>query len=179
MGKYVLTCCSTADLAKEHFDAIGVKYICFHYTLNGTEYPDDLGASIPFEQFYKTLETGASVHTSQVNVEELVEFFTGFAMEGLDVLHISFSSGLSGEYNSACTAADLVMEQYPERKIYVVDSLGASSGYGLFVDTLAERKMAGAELEALRDWALENRLKLHHWFLSTDLSFYVRGGRIS
>ena len=89
------------------------------------------------------------------------------------------SSGLSGSYNSACIARDSLAEDYPDRKIRIVDSLGASSGYGLLMDTLAEKKREGMDLDSLADWAEENRLRVHHWFFSTDLTFYIRGGRIS
>ena len=92
---------------------------------------------------------------------------------------MTLSSGISGTYNSACLARDELSAKYPERKIYVVDSLGASSGYGLLMDKLADLRDGGMALEELRDWTEQNRLKLHHWFFSTDLTFYVRGGRIS
>ena len=106
-------------------------------------------------------------------------YFEGFLKEGKDILHVSLSSGLSGSVNSARIAAEELAEKYPDRKIYVVDSLGASSGYGLFMDKLADLRDEGKTLEEVRDFAEENRLKLHHWFFSTDLTFYVRGGRVS
>lgn len=106
-------------------------------------------------------------------------YFEGFLKEGKDILHVSLSSGLSGSVNSARIAAEELAEKYPENKVLVVDSLGASSGYGLFMDKLADLRDEGKTLEEVRDFAEENRLKLHHWFFSTDLTFYVRGGRIS
>lgn len=105
--------------------------------------------------------------------------FEGFLKEGKDILHVSLSSGLSGSVNSARIAAEELAEKYPENKVLVVDSLGASSGYGLLMDKLADLRDEGKTLEEVRDFAEENRLKLHHWFFSTDLTFYVRGGRIS
>ncbi len=176
---FVLSCCSTADLSKEHFEKINVSYICFHYEMDGVQYADDLGQSIPFDDFYKRMAEGADTRTSQVNVDEYTEYFRGFLAEGKDVLHISLSSGLSGSYNSARLAAAALKEEFPDRKLYVVDSLGAASGYGLLVNTLAEKRDAGEDIDALYQWAQENRLKMHHWFFSTDLTFYVKGGRIS
>ncbi len=176
---FVLSCCSTADLSKEHFEKINVSYICFHYEMDGVQYADDLGQSIPFDEFYKRMTEGADTRTSQVNVDEYTEYFRGFLAEGKDVLHISLSSGLSGSYNSARLAAAALKEEFPDRKLYVVDSLGAASGYGLLVNTLAEKRDAGEDIDALYQWAQENRLKMHHWFFSTDLTFYVKGGRIS
>lgn len=89
------------------------------------------------------------------------------------------SSGISGTYNSAVTARDLLAEQYPERKIYIVDSLAASAGYGLLVDKLADLRDEGMSAEELVTWAEKHKLELNHWFFSTDLTFFIRGGRIS
>ena len=99
--------------------------------------------------------------------------------EGKDVLHVTLSSGLSGSCQSAMIAREDLLKEYPDRKICVVDSLGASSGYGLFVDTLADMRDDGTGYDELCDWAMKNRLSLHHWFFSTDLTYYIRGGRVS
>ena len=179
MSDYILSCCSTADLSKEHFDRRGIHYVCFHYMLNDVSYPDDLGQSIAFEDFYRMMTEGADTKTSQVNVAEFIDYFTPFLKEGKDILHVSLSSGLSGSVTSARTAAGMLSEEYPDRKIYVVDSLGASSGYGLIMETLADMRDEGKSLDELHDWIEANKLRLHHWFFSTDLTFYVKGGRVS
>ena len=179
MSDYILSCCSTADLSKEHFDRRDIHYVCFHYMLNDVSYPDDLGQSIAFEDFYRMMAEGADTKTSQVNVAEFIDYFTPFLKEGKDILHVSLSSGLSGSVNSARTAAEMLSEEYPDRKIYVVDSLGASSGYGLIMETLADMRDEGKSLDELHDWIEANKLRLHHWFFSTDLTFYVKGGRVS
>lgn len=179
MDNYVLSCCSTADLSKEHFEKRNIAYVCFHYFLNGTEYADDLGQSMPFDQFYKAMADGAETRTSQVNISEYLDHFSAILDQGKDILHVCLSSGISGTHNSAQSAAMIARERYPERKIYIVDSLGASSGYGLLMDTLADLRDQGMELDALYAWVNQNKLRLHHWFFSTDLTFYVKGGRIS
>ena len=179
MASYVLSGCSAADLSKEHFERIGVKYICMHFTLDGVAYPDDLGQSMPADEMYARMARGASTSTSQISIGEYVDYFSTFCEQGLDIVHVSLSSGISGTYGSAANAALIVKERYPEREIYVVDSLGASSGYGLILDTAAAMRDTGLSAKELADWVKENRLKLHHWFFSTDLSSYVRGGRIS
>ncbi len=177
--QYVLSCCSTADLAKEHFENRNISYVCFHYSIDGKEYMDDLGQSMPFDQFYKAMAEGAETGTSQVNIAEYLEYFSKMLEQGKDILHVCLSSGISGTYNSAQNAAMIARERFPERKIYIVDSLGASSGYGLLMDTLAGLRDEGKTIDEVRDWLNENRLRLHHWFFSTDLTFYVKGGRIS
>ena len=179
MSEYILSCCSTADLTKEHFESRDIHYICFHYAIEGVEYMDDLGESMSFEEFYARMAKGADTRTSQVNISEYVAYFTQFLEKGLDIVHVCLSSGISGTINSARNAALIVQERFPERKVYIVDSLGASSGYGLLMDTAATKRNEGLSAEELAAWLEENRLKLHHWFFSTDLSSYVRGGRIS
>ena len=179
MSEYILSCCSTADLSKEHFESRNIEYICFHYKLNGVDYPDDLGQSISFEEFYKRMDSGEDTQTSQINVTEYLEYFTKFLSEGKDVLHLTLSSGISGSYNSAINAAKIAKERFPERKIYVIDSLAASSGYGLLMDKLADLRDGGMDIEELKNWAEENKLNLHHWFFSSDLKFFIKGGRVS
>ena len=179
MNPYVISCCSTADLSEEHFRNRNISYVCFHFELDGVEYPDDLGKSIPFDEFYRRMANGASTKTSQINVEEFTEYFEPFLKEGKDILHVSLSSGISGVFNSASLARNLLMQKYPERTILIVDSLGASSGYGLFMDRLADLRDEGYSILELYEWAMKNRLRLNHWFFSTDLTFYIRGGRVS
>jgi len=179
MSNYILSCCSTADLTQEHFDKRDIHYICFHFELDGKEYEDNLGRSIAFPDFYDAMANGAETRTSQINAEEFVEYFTPFLNEGKDILHLTLSSGISGVLNSANIAKTELEDKFPDRKIYIVDSLGASSGYGLLMDKLADLRDQGMGIEEVYKWVQENKLKLHHWFFSTDLSFYVKGGRIS
>ena len=111
MASFVLSCCSTADLTKEHFEERDIHYICFHYWLNGVEHPDDLGQTIPFPEFYKAMAEGADTKTSQINISEYLEYFEKFLSQGLDVLHVTLSSGISGTYNSAADAANICRER--------------------------------------------------------------------
>lgn len=179
MSNYILSCCSTADLTQEHFDARDIHYVCFHFQLDDKTYPDDLGKSIPFDEFYQAMADGADTKTSQVNVDEFLEYFEPFLKEGKDILHISTSSGISGVYNSACVAKNELAEKYPERKIIVIDCLNACSGYGLLMDKLADLRDGGMDIDTLAKWTEDNKLKLHTWILTTDLKYLVRGGRVS
>lgn len=179
MSDYVLTCCSTADMPYEYFKKRNIPFVCFHYNMDGKEYPDDLGLSMSFEEFYSKIAAGAMPTTSQVNVGQFMDFFEPYLKDGKDILHISLSTGLSGAYNSACMARDELLTKYPDRKILIVDSLGASSGYGLLTDMAADMRDNGTALEDVYTWIEENKLNIHHWFFSTDLTHYKRGGRIS
>ena len=179
MGNYVISCCSTADLSKDHFDAIDVKYICFHFELDGKQYEDNRGVSIPFDEFYSRMANGADTKTSQVNAEEFEEYFRSFLEQGLDILHVSLSSGISGVINSANIAKETLQEEFPDRKIYVVDSLAASSGYGLLMDKLSELRAQGKTIDEVRDFVEEHKLNLNHWFFTSDLTFFIKGGRVT
>lgn len=176
---YILSCCSTADLSREHFESRDIHYVCFHYAIDGVEYADDLGQSMPFDEFYSRMAKGADTRTAQVNVAEYVDYFTPFLEDGKDIIHVCLSSGISGSINAARNAAAILRERYPGRIIHIIDSLGASSGYGLLMDTAATKRDEGMDVDELAAWIQQNRLKLHHWFFSTDLTFFVRGGRIS
>ena len=179
MSDYVISCCSTADLSKEHFEKIDVHYCCFHYEMDGVQYLDDLGQSMDFDVFYQRMTDGAMTKTSQINADEYEEYFTQFLSQGKDILHLTLSSGISGTFNSANLAKALLEDKYPDRKIYVIDSLAASSGYGLLIDHLATMRDSGATIDELAAWVEEHKLNLNHWFFSSDLTFFIRGGRIS
>ena len=179
MEDYILSCCSTADLSKEDFKEKNIHYICFHYELNGVPYLDDLGESMDINEFYKKMQEGADTKTSTINADEFIAYFEPFLQEGKDILHLTLSSGITSVLNSAMIAKEMLSEKYPDRKIYIVDSLAASSGYGLLMDKLATLRDQGMSIDEVRDYAETNKRKLNHWFFSSDLTFYVKGGRVS
>ena len=178
-NEYILSCCSTADLTLEHFQRRDIHFICFHYQLNGVDYPDDLGKTLSFDKFYQAMVDGADTRTSQVNMIEYVEYFEKFLKDGKDVLHLTLSSGISGSYNSARMAQEKLAKKYPDRKLIVIDSLAASSGFGLLMDGIADLRDSGATIEEAAKWAEENRLRIAHWLFSSDLTFFIKGGRVS
>lgn len=179
MKEFVLSCCSTADLSKEHFEKRDIHYVCFHYYLDEAYYPDDLGQSQSFAEFYKAMENGAMTRTSQVNVAEFEEYFESFLKEGKDILHVTLASGISGVNNAANIAKNMMQEKYPDRKIYIVDSCSAACGYGMLMDTLADLRDAGRSIDEVHQWVEENKGRVHHWLTATDLKYLIRGGRLS
>ena len=176
---FVLSCCDTADLNPAVYLKREIYPLSFHFRLDDTEYPDAEGNAPKEEEFYAALVASREAHTAQPGIGEYLEHFSRFLSAGQDVLHIAFSSGLSGGWSAARNAALIAEERFPERRILVVDSLAASSGYGLLMCTLADLRDGGLSLEETAAWAEENKLRLNHLFFSQDLSFYVRGGRIS
>ena len=179
MSEFVLSCSSTVDLSNEYLKERNIPYVSFHLQLGEDTYADDMGKSISQEELFKRMLDGEDAKTSQVTVQQYLDFFKGFLEEGKDILHISLSSGISGTYNSACVAAEEMKEEYPDRKIYVVDSYAASAGFGLVMDTLADMRDDGADIEELKSWIDINKKKMHHWFFTTDLTFFIKGGRVS
>jgi hypothetical protein len=176
---YILSCCSTADISAKHYKKRNISYISFHYELGGVWHDDDIADEKQLPDFYRAMSEGVMTRTSQVNFNEFIDYFESMLQSEKDVLHICLSSGISGVYNSAVLAAEELREKYPQRKIFVADSLTASSGCGLLMDKLADLRDSGMSIEEVYNWVLENRLYLHAWFFSTDLTYYIRGGRIS
>jgi len=179
MSDYVVTCCSTADLPKEYFEKRNVPLAYFKYTMDNKTYVDDLGESMSFDEFYKRIEGGAMPVTTQVNVAEYTALIEPFLKQGKDVLHITLSSGISGSYGSAKIAQADLQAKYPERKLFVIDSMCASSGYGLLMDKVLDLRDEGMGIQELNDWTEENKQRLHHWFFVSDLKHLRRGGRVS
>ncbi|MBQ3589972.1 MAG: DegV family protein [Clostridia bacterium] len=179
MNEYVIATCSTADISPEHLKSRNIEYIKFVFLTDGKENLDDLGQTIPYDKFYQMMRDGVDTKTSQPNVDNFTSFFEPILAQGKDLIFLNLSSGLSGAMTSAKLAQAEMKEKYPERKLYVIDSLGASSGMGLLVDKMADLRDEGMSIDDLAKWTENNKKRLHHWFFSTDLAFYVKGGRVS
>ena len=179
MPGYVLSCCSTADVTRDWLESRKIAYLYFNYYLDGKVCKDDFGATNSPAELYAKMLAGADAKTSQISAGDYMAHFEKYLAQGLDVVHLTLSSGISGTYNSACAARDQLAEKYPERRVYVVDSLAASSGYGLLMDRLAELRDSGMGAAELAAWAEEHKSEVQHWFFSSDLTFFIRGGRIS
>ena len=124
------------------------------------------------------MKDGAETKTAAIGTGEYEKFFRGFFEQGKDVLHVSLSSGISGTVESARIAAESLADEFPDRKIYIIDSLAAWSGYGLLMQALSEKRAEGMSLDELSEWAEAHKLHDWHWFFSTDLTFYIKGGRV-
>lgn len=176
---YVISTCTACDLSAEIFEKYDIKYLGCHFFVNGKSYTDDLGKTMSNREFYQHIREGAETSTSQVSVGEYVDHFRALLLEGHDVLHTCLSSGISSTFQSANTAAEMLRSEFPDRKLYIVDSLCASSGFGLFNVLLARRREAGEDIDSLYQWAQEHCREIQLWFCSTDLTYYIKGGRVS
>ena len=179
MQNFVVSCCSAVDLTLDYINSRDIKCCYMHYFIDGVEYEDDLGKTISYEDFYTRMDNGAVTKTSQLNAESYVEHFKKLLDEGKNIIHLCLSSGLSGTINSALIAKEELEKEYPNQKIAIIDSLAASSGLGLLVDNLCDLRDEGVSFEEAVKTIEETKLNIRHWFFSTTLKFYVRGGRVS
>lgn len=178
-NNFILSCESTVDLPYEYVSGRGIPVLFYTYSVDGKTYVDDMSRdpdALP--RFYEMLRGEHLPMTSQVNEVQYEEFFESQLEKG-DLLHIVFSSGLSGSYQHAAAAADRVRQRYPERRLAVIDSRCGSSGYGLLMDMAADVRDAGATFDETVDWVMANRMKIQHHFFSTDLRYFKRSGRLS
>ena len=179
MADYVLSCCSPCDLSNEWVEKRDIKYVPFVVSLNGQEYEDDMGITFSPRDLYVKMAQGADAKTSQVSTGSYIEYFKQFLDEGKDIVHVCLSTGISGTFQSAHIAAAELMEDYPDRKIYTIDSLAASSGYGLLMELAADKRDEGLSAKELVDWIEDYKLNINHWFFTTDLTYLIKGGRVS
>lgn len=179
MENYILSCCSTMDLRKGWAEEQGVNLIYAKFFLEGEEFRDDFYESISQDKLFERMLSGEKSQTTQVNTEEYIGSFRKYLEQGQDIFHICLSGGLSGTVNSCHIAKDILLEEFPERKIEIVDSLMASSGYGLLVDKACDLKRQGLDMETLRIEVEKWRNCLHAYFFTSDLRFFIQGGRVS
>ena len=180
MTDYKIITDSTTDLPVELVKELDLHIIPMLFTVNDKDYwntPDE--KYISSHDFYELLRSGKSATTTQINMEYFKEQVLPYLAKGLDILYLCFSSGLSSSYNSVLMAAEELREEFPDRKILIVDSLSASMGEGLLVYHTAMQKKQGMDIDSLAAWVEENRLHLAHWFTVDDLNHLKKGGRVS
>ncbi len=178
--EYVIVTDVTCDLPQDLIEKHNLFVMPMQYSVgdkNYTNYPDFREQSL--SDFYKEMEAGKMTHTVQLNSEVYKETYKKFLDEGKDILGVIFSSGLSGSYNSARIAVEELKEEYPERKIYIVDTLAASTGEGYIALMASKNKEEGLSIED--NYKALEELKLHvaHWFTVSNLEYLRRGGRVS
>ena len=177
MKNYVIYTDSCADLTKEMYGALELRCIPLDVIVENEEpVADD---KIDIKEIYAKLRAKQSASTAAINIDRFLQCFEAAAKEGLDVLYLGFSSGLSSTFSSSVIAMRELQEKYPENKFYAVDTLCASMGQGLLVYYAAKKKEAGASIEEVRDFVESTKLNLCHWFTVDDLFFLKRGGRVS
>lgn len=177
MRDYVITTDNNSDLPEEYYKDHGIGCTYLSYAMDGVNYTHE--NFLPVHEFYERMRNGSLPTTAQVNPESVKHLMEPYLKAGKDILHIAFSSGLSGSYNSARVAAEELAEEYPERTVKVLDSLSASLGQGLLVHLAQQKKEAGEPLEAVAEWVEANKKHIVHMFTVDDLDHLYRGGRVS
>ena len=171
---------SSCNLPEDIIDRYGLHILSLRFLVGGKEYYSyTKGEITDLAQFYTMMRNKEEITTSQISSDICTRLFESLLQDGKDVLYIGFSSALSGTYQVGYLALEELKKKYPERKIYAVDTLGASLGEGLLVYHAANLREDGKTIEEVNDWLLENRLHLCHWFTVDDLFFLQRGGRVS
>lgn len=178
MNNYVIFTDSSCDLSREMLEKRGVYSIplSFKFDDSKTQYYNN---EMPIGEFYSKMRAGFVAKTSAANSEIFYSAFNKSLADGIDILYLGFSSGLSATFNSARLAAEALQNKFPERKILLVDSLSASAGIALLLDLVIEKKKIGATIEEAAKYAEEMKLNVCHWFTVDDLVYLKRGGRIS
>ena len=177
---YEIVTDSSANLTEELIEKFGIHIISLFFIIDDNEYSSyKKGEKTDIGQFYDMMRNGKTMSTSTINMSSCEEVFESILSEGKDVLYLGFSSALSGAYNTATIMAEKLKDKYPDRKIYSLDTLAASMGEGLLVYYAALQRQEGKCIDEVKDWVINNRLNLCHWFTVDDLFFLKRGGRIS
>jgi DegV family protein with EDD domain len=177
MKEFIITTDTTCDLPQEYITGHGLRLLPLYYSFNGSIYGDK--NDLEPKEFYAKMRGGAMPTTMAVNPDTANEVFRGLLNEGYDILHIAFSSGLSGSCSVATTVARELCDEIPGAKIVVIDSLCASLGEGLLVHKAVVLKESGKSLDEIADWLEKNKLNLCHIFTVDDLHHLHRGGRVS
>ena len=175
---YIITADSGCDLSAEFIKSINVLPIHMKYTIDGTEYTDTMRPE-DLEVFFNRMVEGKMPKTAQINQVDYIAFWEPLLKEGMDILHIAMSSGISGTYNNGRLAAQELCEKYPERKITVIDSLMTSTGNGLVIIEAAKMRDEGKSFDEVCEWCENNRRCVHAAFTTNDITYLQRGGRVS
>jgi DegV family protein with EDD domain len=179
MQDFIIATDSDTEIPYTFADAHQIPVFLMPYTVNGKERLFDLGRETDFHAFYQELREGAEAVTSTRPPIDIADFFRDIVKNGTEVLYLSFSSALSGHYELSQLAKSMVLEEYPEARIEIVDTLRISMGAGELVVYAQRLKDEGASLEEVRDWVIANRHRAHAWFSVDDLNYLKKGGRLS
>ncbi len=180
MTDFLIVTDSTADFPEEYLKEHGIECLNLCYMIGGETYGGDTGKYLDNITFYEMMRNGDIPTTSQLNPEEAKNHFEEYISRGYkQILYLAFSSGLSGTFNSASVAAKMVMEEHPDCKIMVIDSLSASMGEALFVHYGVKLKEEGRTMEETAKWLSDNIQHFIHIFTVDDLNHLYRGGRVS
>lgn len=176
---YQLLTDSAIDLPYQVLADHHVDFVSMHVDIDGKDYKDDLEHHFDLTHFYQQIKNGVMPSTAQINIGQFVEFFKPYVAAKTPILYLGFSSGLSGTFNSAKQAKEMLLKDYPDAQIFLVDSLAACCGEGLMLLDAIDKQRDGMKIDELADWLTANRLRYRQWFTVDDLNYLYHGGRVS
>jgi len=179
MRDFVIATDSDTEIPYTFAEAHGIPVFLMPYTVDGQEKLFDLGKNTDFGAFYQQLADGTDAATSTRPPKDIEDFFRDIVKDGKDVLQLSFSSQLSAHYSYCEMARSTVLEEFPDARIELVDTLRISMGAGLLVMEAQKMKEQGKSLDEIKDWVVANINRAHAWFSVDDLNFLKKGGRVS
>ncbi len=180
MQNYKIITDSTCDLPPYLIKDMDLHVIPLEYSLNGNCFFQDVeDQGEKSKIFYDSLRHGETSKTSMINTSQFIKVFSMYLEKQMNVLHISFSSGLSGTFHAAVLAKEVLEEKFPNQKIIIIDSKAASVGLGLLLYHVGLKKKENYSLEQMATWIEANKHSICHWFTVEDLQHLKKGGRIS
>ncbi len=178
MSDYIIATSSTADLTRDYLDAHSIPFIRYSFTVNDLPREDDCREESR-AAIYAGMRRGDVLKTSMINEYSYYDFFRGLLEQRKDVIFLDMSEKMSVSFENARRAAETVRQEYPEQKLYLMDTRCISGGLGLLVKMMVRRMEAGESFEQVVAWGEENKLKIAHRFTVDDLNYLKRGGRVS
>ena len=178
MSDYIIATSSTSDLPRTWLEAHAIPFISYTYTVGDKLFEDDCREESR-QAVYEGMRRGDRLKTSMINEFIYYDFFKSLLDTGRDVLFLDMSQKMSVSFANANKAADMIRPEYPEQRLYVMDTLCISGGLGLLVDRLVRLKEAGKSFDEVIAWGEEHKLKIAHRFTVDDLNYLKAGGRVS
>ncbi len=178
MPDYIIATSSTSDLPREYLDEHAVPFISYSYTMGDELFEDDCREESRAE-IYRSMRAGARLKTSMINEYSYYEFFKSLLETGKDVIFLDMTQKLSVSYANSLSAAETARKEFPDRRLYVMDTLCVSGGLAMLVEEMVRRAEAGADYDEVIAWGEANKLRIAHRFTVDDLNYLKAGGRVS
>lgn len=178
MNDYIIATSSTSDLTRDYLEGHDIPFVSYTYTIGDKLFEDDCREESR-QKVYEGMRAGDRLKTSMINEFVYYDFFKSLLETGKDVIYLDMSQQMSVSYVNANKAADMIRPEYPEQRLYVMDTLCISGGLGLLVENMVRRKEAGMSYDEVIKWGEDNKLKIAHRFTVDDLNYLKEGGRVS
>lgn len=178
MNDYIIATSSTSDLTRDYLEGHDIPFVSYTYTIGDKLFEDDCREDSR-QKVYEGMRAGDRLKTSMINEFVYYDFFKSLLDTGKDVIYLDMSQKMSVSFVNANKAADMIRPEYPERRLYVMDTLCISGGLGLLVENMVRRKEAGMSFDEVIKWGEDNKLKIAHRFTVDDLNYLKEGGRVS